>query len=293
MSLLLKPTHPLHQMLSAEGLKPYEDEQKLNPDCTIGILNLMPEKMKTDLQLCRLLAAYPASIKMVFLTTASYTSKTTPEAYLRNFYTTWDKLSSTPDALIVTGAPVEHLKFEEVLYWKELTSIIDETIILKIPVFFICWAVQAALYHLYHIPKFNYQQKLSGVYPHFICNDYLKIINCFPDKFNIPHSRYTGTDKTDIDAVSELKIAAISDEAGIYLMVNEKYNHIYATGHAEYDATTLLDEYQRDLKKGINPALPRNYFAEDNPNAIPVNNWRPLADLIIRNWLEYYVKVNF
>lgn len=293
MPLILQHDHPLHQLLIAEGLKTFDDNPELEPTLTIGILNLMPEKMKTDLQLCRLIGAYPATIKMIFLSTATYTSKTTSQAYLKNFYSTWQNLSKKPDALIITGAPVEHLEFEKVLYWNELITIIDHTINLKIPVFFICWAVQAALYHLYQIPKFNYRQKLSGIYSHFIYNNNLKIVSGFPDIFNIPHSRYTGTAKSDVDGFDELKIAAMSDEAGIYLMVNEKYNHVYATGHAEYDATTLQDEYLRDVKKGINPVMPCNYFEGDDPDAIPKNTWNPLADLLFRNWLQYYAKVNF
>ncbi|MBR6014096.1 MAG: homoserine O-succinyltransferase [Selenomonadaceae bacterium] len=256
----------------------------------ILILNLMPMKSVTETQLLRLLGNTPLQVEVDFIYTASYIPTHTSEDYLTEFYGTFkDVYKKKYDGLIITGAPVELMDFEEVAYWSELAEIMDWSKKNVWSTFHICWGAQAGLYHHYGIPKYNLDEKFSGVYEHNLCVKHEKLFRGFDDKFFVPHSRNTTTKKSDVEKIPELKILSESDEVGIYAIANLEARQFFITGHAEYDPYTLKNEYNRDLKAGLNPKIPQNYFPNDNPNLEPVVKWRSVAHLLFANWLNYYV----
>ena len=259
----------------------------------ILILNLMPIKHVTETQLLRLLGNTPLQVEVEFIYTKSYIPTHTPKDYLTEFYGTFEDVRNKKyDGFIITGAPVEIMEFEEVAYWKEIVEIMEWSKTHAYSTFHICWGAQAALYYHYGVPKYILENKISGVYKHHICVQHEKLLRGFDDTFYVPHSRHTDAIISDIEKVKELTILAESEMdtgTGAYIIANLKRNQFFITGHAEYDPWTLKQEYERDLKAGLNPRIPQNYFPNDDPSKPPIVRWRSVAHLLFANWLNYYV----
>ena len=256
----------------------------------ILLLNLMPKKIETETQLSRLLGNSPLQVDLEFIHTKSHKSKNTSAEHLFAFYKTFDDIKDrTFDGMIITGAPVELLEFEQVEYWSELCGIMEWSKTHVHSTFHICRGAQAGLYYHYGIKKYPLEKKLFGVFPHRA--DYKRSIlfRGFDDIFMVPHSRHTTVKTEDIKAVPELKILASSDEAGVYAVSTEKGRQIFITGHSEYDADTLKNEYFRDLEAGRPIEIPENYFPDNNPDNPPAVTWRSHANLLYSNWLNYFV----
>lgn len=255
----------------------------------ILILNLMPIKHVTETQLLRLLGNTPLQVEVDFIYTKSYVPTHTSQDYLTEFYGTFDDVRKRKyDGLIITGAPVELLEFEDVAYWQELTEIMNWSRKNVYSTFHICWGAQAALYHHYGVPKYVLDEKISGVFKHRMLVSYEKLFRGFDDEFYVPHSRHTETRRADLEKISELTILAEAD-VGVYAIANLERRQFFITGHAEYDPLTLKQEYERDLKAGLNPHVPTNYYPNDDPSQPPVVRWRSVAHLLFANWLNYYV----
>ena len=256
----------------------------------ILLLNLMPKKIETETQFSRLLGNSPLQVELELIHTSSHKSKNTAEEHLLSFYKTFDRVRDNYyDGLIITGAPVEQMEFEEVEYWNELVEIMEWSKTHVHSTLHICWGAQAGLYYDYGIKKYPLDSKLFGVFPHKV--DYKRSIlfRGFDDIFMIPHSRHTTVHREDIEAVPGLKILASSEEAGVYAISNKKGRQIFVTGHIEYDADTLKAEYLRDLSQGKPIEIPKNYFPSDNPKKAPIVSWRAHANLLFSNWLNYFV----
>lgn len=256
----------------------------------ILLLNLMPKKIETETQLSRLLGNSPLQVDLELIHTKSHKSKNTSAEHLLAFYKTFDDVKDqTFDGMIITGAPVELLPFEEVEYWEELCTIMEWTKTHVHSTFHICWGAQAGLYYHFGIDKKPLDKKMFGIFPHKA--DYKKSIlfRGFDDVFMVPHSRHTTVDIEDIKKCSELKILASSEEAGVYAVATAEGKQIFITGHSEYDANTLANEYFRDLNEGKPIEVPKNYFPDDNPENEPVVTWRSHANLLYSNWLNYFV----
>ena len=256
----------------------------------ILILNLMPIKSVTETQLLRLLGNTPLQVEVDFIYTATYIPTHTPKDYLTEFYGTFkDVKHKKYDGFIITGAPVEMMDFEDVAYWNELTEIMEWSKKNVWSTFHICWGAQAGLYYHYGVPKSILDGKISGVYLHKLRVQHEKLFRGFDDEFFVPHSRYTSTRRADLEKVPALTILAESDEVGVYAIANLEKRQFFITGHAEYDPYTLRNEYERDLKAGLNPNVPQNYFPNDDTSKEPVVKWRSVAHLLFANWLNYYV----
>ena len=256
----------------------------------ILLLNLMPKKIETETQLSRLLGNSPLQVDLELIHTKSHKSKNTSAEHLFKFYKTFDDVKHlTFDGMIITGAPVEHLEFEEVEYWQELCEIMEWTKTHVHSTFHICWGAQAGLYYHYGINKHPLDKKMFGVFPHRV--DYKKSIlfRGFDDTFMVPHSRHTTVLAEEIKAVKGLKILSTSPEAGVYAVSTKMGKQIFITGHSEYDADTLAAEYFRDLDAGKPIEIPKNYFPDDNPEKSPLVTWRSHANLLYSNWLNYFV----
>ena len=256
----------------------------------ILLLNLMPKKIETETQLSRLLGNSPLQVDLELIHTKSHKSKNTSAEHLFAFYKTFDDVKHlTFDGMIITGAPVEHLEFEEVEYWQELCEIMEWTKTHVHSTFHICWGAQAGLYYHYGINKHPLDKKMFGVFPHKV--DYKKSIlfRGFDDIFMVPHSRHTTVLAEEIKAVKGLKILSTSPEAGVYAVSTKMGKQIFITGHSEYDADTLASEYFRDLNAGKPIEIPKNYFPDDNPKKAPFVTWRSHANLLYSNWLNYFV----
>lgn len=256
----------------------------------ILLLNLMPKKIETETQLSRLLGNSPLQVDLELIHTKSHKSKNTSAEHLLAFYKTFDDVKDqTFDGMIITGAPVELLPFEEVEYWEELCTIMEWTKTHVHSTFHICWGAQAGLYYHFGIDKKPLDKKMFGIFPHKA--DYKKSIlfRGFDDVFMVPHSRHTTVDIEDIKKCSELKILASSEEAGVYAVATAEGKQIFITGHSEYDANTLANEYFRDLNEGKPIEVPKNYFPDDNPENEPIVTWRSHANLLYSNWLNYFV----
>lgn len=256
----------------------------------ILLLNLMPKKIETETQLSRLLGNSPLQVELELIHTKSHKSKNTPAEHLLAFYKTFDDVKHrTFDGLIITGAPVENMPFEEVEYWDELCEIMEWSKTHVHSTFHICWGAQAGLYYHFGIDKKPLDKKMFGVFKHKA--DYKKSIlfRGFDDEFMVPHSRHTTVDIEDVKKVPEIKILASSEEAGVYAMATAEGKQIFITGHSEYDANTLASEYFRDLGEGKPIEIPKNYFPDDNPENEPVVTWRSHANLLYSNWLNYFV----
>lgn len=284
---------PAVETLTKENVFVMTDTRAMTQDIRplqILILNLMPTKIDTETQLTRLLGNTPLQVELDLLQTSTHKSHVTSEEHMLAFYKTFDQVKDNYyDGMIITGAPVELLEFEEVEYWDELCDIMEWTKTHVHSTFHICWGAQAGLYYHYGIKKRLLPEKLSGVFLHHL--DYNKgmLFRGFDDEFYVPHSRNTTCDREDIEKVPELKIIASSDKAGVFAVKSEKYRQIFITGHSEYDADTLLKEYVRDKKAGLNPNVPDNYFPGDDDTKPPVVRWRSCANLLYSNWLNYFV----
>ncbi len=256
----------------------------------IAILNLMPTKIETETQLARLLGNSPLQVEIEFIHTATHKSKNISTDHLFRFYKTFDEIKDRKfDGMIITGAPVENLPFEEVEYWDELCEIMDWTKTNVTSTFHICWGAQAGLYHHYGIHKHPLPEKLFGVYPHTADYKQSILFRGFDDVFMVPHSRHTTVNREDIEAVPELRILASSEEAGVYAIGTKQGRQIFITGHSEYDAETLKREYIRDKTQGKPITIPKNYFPNDDETKPPVVSWRSHANLLYSNWLNYFV----
>ncbi len=254
------------------------------------ILNLMPTKIITETQLLRKLSNTPLQIEVEFLQTISYEPKNVDPMHLESFYTTFDDIKHRHfDGMIITGAPVENLDFEAVEYWPELCRIMEWSRHNVHSTLHICWGAQAGLYYHYGIDKIQLPEKLSGIFEHKVLKPQSPFFRGFDDQFNMPHSRYTGILEEDILKIPELELLSVSDEAGVFAVKSEDNHRFFITGHPEYDADTLALEYARDLQKGLDIGIPKNYFPGDDPTVLPIVTWRAHAQLLYTNWLNYYV----
>lgn len=256
----------------------------------ILILNLMPTKIETETQLLRLLGNTPLQVDIELLQTATHKSKHTDEDHMLMFYKTFDEVKDKKyDGMIVTGAPVELLEFEEVDYWPELCEIFEWSKTNVYSTFHICWGAQAALYYHYGIPKHKLDEKMFGVYPHKPLDLYHPLLRGFDDCYNVPQSRHTETRFDDIALCKDLQIISYSEISGIHLISDLDCRKFFATGHSEYDADTLAKEYFRDKEKGLAIQLPYNYFPDNDPTKKPIMTWRNVGTLMFTNWLNYFV----
>ena len=254
------------------------------------ILNLMPNKETTETQLLRKLSNSPLQVNVELLQTASYVPSHVDISHLDSFYTTFDEIKGRKfDGMIITGAPLAYVEYEDVAYWEELCTIMDWAETHVHSTFFLCWGAFAGLYHHYGIHHVFYDKKLSGVYRHRMLKPTSPLFRGFDDAFAAPHSREIYIKREDFLKVPELEIMAESDEAGVTIAKTEDSKKFFVFCHAEYDANTLADEYNRDTAKGLNPAVPENYFPNDDPTQKPVVNWRSTGQLLYTNWLNYYV----
>ncbi len=284
---------PAKDILSGENIFVMDEDRALHQDIRplkIAILNLMPTKIATETQLLRLLGNTSLQVDITLLRTNSHQSKNTPEEHLLNFYLTFDQVRDEKfDALIITGAPVEHLPFEEVDYWPELQEIMDWGLENVFSLFYICWGAQAALYHHFDVQKYPLPAKQFGVFPHRVLEKNVKLLRGFDDVFYAPHSRHTEVRREDIEKVSDLKVLVDSEEAGVYIAGTRDGRQIFVTGHSEYDPLTLKKEYDRDVAAGLPISIPVNYYPGDNPAREPLVRWRGHANLLFANWINYYV----
>ena len=256
----------------------------------ILLLNLMPKKIETETQLSRLLGNTPLQVELTLIHTKSHKSKNTSPEHLLAFYKTFDDVKHLNfDGMIITGAPVEQMPFEEVSYWEELCEIMEWTKTHVHSTFHICWGAQAGLYYHFGIEKQPLEKKLFGVFEHKADYKRSMLLRGFDDRFMVPHSRHTTVNAEDIKAHKELKILASSKEAGVYAISTKNGKQIFITGHSEYDATTLRDEYLRDVNEGKPIEIPKNYFPGDDPKKAPIVSWRSHSNLIYSNWLNYFV----
>lgn len=266
--------------------------QEIRP-LKILVLNLMPTKIETETQLARVLGNTPLQIEMELITPSTHTSKNTSEQHMLSFYKRFEDVKSQKfDGMIITGAPVENLPFEEVDYWDELCNIMEWTCTHVHSTLHICWGAQAGLYYHYGIQKQKLNQKLSGVYLHYVQDPTYMLFRGFDDEFWIPHSRNTTVLQKDIEKIPELKIMATSPIAGVYAIKTDQGRQIFLMGHAEYDKDTLKKEYIRDCLLNPMTKVPENYFPEDDPSKEPIVKWRSCANLIFSNWLNYFVYQN-
>ncbi|APM39025.1 homoserine O-acetyltransferase MetA [Clostridium kluyveri] len=293
MPIKIKDDLPAVEILNSENIFIMPENVAFHQDIRplkIAILNLMPIKITTEVQLLRLIGNTALQIEVELLHLKTHVCKNTSEEYLTNFYRTFDEIKNEKfDGLIITGAPIEQLEFSKVNYWEELKEIMEWSKYHVYSTLHICWGAQAGLYYHYGIPKYILKEKLFGVFKHEVTEEKEKLVRGFDDEFYVPHSRYTEVKKEDIEKVKELTILAQSKEAGVYLILDNKGRRIFVTGHSEYDPFTLKDEYMRDISKGEHIKIPKNYFPDDNPDKKPVVKWRSHADLLFSNWLNYYV----
>ena len=284
---------PAKKILEDENIFMMDENRSLSQDIRplkIAILNLMPLKEDTEVQLMRSLSNTPLQLDVTFLTTVTYVGKNTATSHLDTFYLTYEDVKDQKfDGLIITGAPVETMVFEDVAYWEELKKIMDWSETNVTSTLHICWGAQAGLYHHYGVRKLDLPEKLSGVYRHEVYFRKEPLVRGFDDEFYAPHSRYTEMSAEDIHANEKLKVLADSKEAGIFLVLAEEGKNIFVLGHPEYDRVTLDKEYKRDVNKGINPALPVNYYPNDNSEEKPLMLWRAHANTLYTNWVNYYV----
>ena len=256
----------------------------------IAILNLMPTKIVTETQLLRLLSNSPLQLEVVLLHPKTHQSKNTPEEHLVTFYKHFDDVKDQKfDGLIITGAPVEQMEFEEVNYWQELVTIMKWSLHNVYSTLHICWGAQAGLYYHFGVSKYPLDAKMFGVFPHIVNERYIKLLQGFDDLFWAPHSRHTEVRKEDILKVPELKLLSESPDSGAYIISAKAGRQIFVTGHSEYDPLTLKNEYDRDIAKGLSIPVPRNYFPNDDPTQTPIVKWRGHSNLLFVNWLNYYV----
>ena len=284
---------PAKAILESEKIFALEEDiakkQDIRP-LKVAILNLMPKKIETETQILRLISKSPLQVDIDFMKVSSHRSKNTSADHLVKFYDNFDVLRRNYyDGLIITGAPVEHLPYEEVDYWEELCEIMEWSRTNVYSTMHICWGAQAGLYYHYGIDKYLLPEKLSGIFKHKVLNPLHPLTRGFDDRFYAPHSRYTSIHREDIDKNPNLITLSVSNMAGVYLVASKSGRQVFVTGHAEYDRDTLANEYFRDVKKGIHPKIPVNYFPDDDVETTPYFTWKSHAHLLFANWLNYYV----
>lgn len=256
----------------------------------IVVLNLMPLKITTETDLIRLLSNSPLQVELSFMKIKSHTSKNTPIEHMKQFYREFDRMRNERyDGMIITGAPVENLEFEEVSYWSEMTEIFEWAHTHVTSTMYICWAAQAGLYYHYGVPKHALSNKKFGVFEHKVLDPLNMLFRGFDDSFFAPHSRHTETRKEDIIKNKELTLLSESDEAGVYIVMAREGRDIFVTGHSEYTSLTLDTEYKRDIEKGVPIEIPKNYYRDDDPAKAPIVHWRAHGNLLFGNWLNYFV----
>ena len=284
---------PAKEILEQENIFVMDESRAMHQDIrpiNIVILNLMPLKEETELQIFRSLSNTPLQVDVSLLAPASHASTHTSKSHLNKFYQTFQEIKNQYfDGLIITGAPVENMEFEEVNYWKELSGIMEWTKTHVTSTIHICWGAQAGLYYHYGIPKYKRTEKLSGIYNHRVLDRKVPLVRSFNDTFLAPHSRYTEVRREDIEKHPELVILAESEEAGVFLVMSRDGKQIFVQGHPEYDRMTLNNEYHRDLNKGLNPSLPVNYYEDNDPFSVPELTWRNTSNTLYTNWLNFYV----
>jgi homoserine O-succinyltransferase len=293
MPLNIPENLPAVKILEQENIFIMESKRAAHQDIRplrIALCNLMPLKIVTETDIIRILSNSPLQIELEFFHMEKHLSRNTTREHLNVFYKTFDEISGKRyDGLIITGAPVEQLEFEEVDYWKELTAVFDWSTSHVTNTLHICWGAQAALYHHYGIPKHARSKKLSGVFPHSAVEPKNTLFRGFDDVFWVPHSRYTETRASDIAAVPDLKIIATSPEAGVHTVISKDGRRVFVTGHFEYNTDTLKAEYVRDSLRGLPTDPPEHYFPDDDPSKNPVSFWRSSGNLFYQNWLNYFV----
>lgn len=284
---------PATKQLNKENIFVMTEKKAMHQDIRplkLVLVNLMPTKITTETQLMRLLSNSPLQVEIDLLQMDSHMSKNTPAEHLAAFYKRFDEIKNSKyDGMIITGAPVENLDFNEVDYWDELVKIMDWSTTHVTSTLHICWAAMAGLYYHYGIPKYPLKEKCFGVFEHRVNRKTSKLVRGFDNVFYAPHSRHTEVRSEDIKNVKELEILAESDEAGVYIITTKGGRRIFVTGHSEYDADTLKNEYIRDLEAGKKPNIPKHYFPDDNPSKKPLVRWRSHASLLFSNWLNYFV----
>lgn len=289
---------PARRVLEEEGVEIIRELDAVHQDVRplrIALLNLMPDKIRTETQIARVVGSTPLQIEMTLLNTGSYKSKNVPERHLIDFYHTWDEIRHERfDGLIVTGAPIETLPFEAVEYWDELTQIFDWSQTNVFRSFHLCWGAQAALHHFYGVPKYELDEKMFGIFRHHIVRSGSALLRGFNDEFSIPVSRHTEVRSADIPDTPGLHILAESPESGLCLMEDLRHRAVYMFNHLEYDADTLQREYERDVAEGKTIEVPKYYFPDDDPSQAPINKWRSYAHLLFWNWIyEIYENTPF
>ena len=296
MPIKVKNNLPAKKVMEQENIFMMDEERAVNQDIRpiqIAVLNLMPLKENTEVQLLRSLSNTPLQIVITFLTTATYIGTHTPESHLNEFYKTFDEVKERKfDGLIITGAPIEHMEYEDVQYWEELTKIMDWSKTNVTSTLHICWGAQAGLYYHYGIHKHMLPNKVFGVFEHKVHHRKNPLLRGFDDVFNAPHSRNTCVDHDEIVACKDLTVLADSDEVGELILIAEDGKQIFVLGHLEYDRLTLDSEYKRDKGQGIDIALPKNYYPDDDPAKKPILKWRAASNAMYSNWVNYYVYQN-
>lgn len=284
---------PAAEILKSENIFVMDELQAVKQDIrplNIVILNLMPLKTVTETQLLRLLGNSPLQVDITLIYPKTHMSKNTSEAYLFKYYQTFDEIKHKKfDGMIITGAPVELLEFEDVDYWDEFTEIMDWSLTNVYSTFHICWASQAGLYYHFGVPKHNLSKKLFGIFSQKVNRHNVRLLFGFDDIFSVPHSRHTEFLKEDIEKIRELEILAESKESGPYIVVAKGGRQIFVTGHSEYDLLSLNEEYVRDISSDITIDIPKNYYPNDDVNIVPLSTWKSHANLLFLNWLNYYV----
>ncbi len=293
MPVNIPKTLPARAILEQENVFVMTEERAVRQDIRplrVAILNLMPTKIQTETQLLRLLGNTSLQVEVTLLHTATHESKNTDAEHLLNHYDTFEGVRNQKfDGMVITGAPVETLPFDDVDYWPELRKIMDWADTNVFSTFYVCWGAQAGLYHRYGVPKYALPKKMFGVFEHSNLAPTEKLMRGFDDIFLAPHSRHTEIRREDLERVPEIQILSESEDAGIYMVGTRDGRHIFITGHSEYDPLTLKGEYDRDVKKGLPINIPRNYFPNDDPSQPPKVRWRGHASLLFANWLNYYV----
>lgn len=293
MPLNLPDRLPAIELLKKENIFVFDHSRASRQDIRplrIVVLNLMPLKITTETDLVRLLSNTPLQIELSFMKLRSHTPKNTPVEHMKAFYKDFELMSDERfDGMIITGAPVEQMPFEEVSYWSEVSAIFDWARTHVTSTLYICWAAQAGLYHHYGVPKHDLPHKMFGIFEHTVNRPLLPIFRGFDDVFYVPHSRHTEIRREDIERCPELEILSESPEAGVYMVMARGGREFFVTGHSEYSPYTLDGEYKRDLAKGLPIDMPRNYYRGDDPSQPPLVCWRAHANLLFSNWLNYYV----
>lgn len=284
---------PAKAILEKENIFMMDEDRALSQDIRpleILIINLMPIKEETETQLLRALSNTPLQVDCTFLMLKSHTSKNTSASHLNKFYVYFDEVKQKKfDGMIITGAPVEHLEYEEVNYWEELKMLMEWSKTHVTSTMHICWGAQAGLYYHYGIPKYKRDEKLSGIYRHKVLDRKVPLVRSMDDYVMAPHSRYTEVRRKDIEKHKELVILAESEEAGVLIVMSRDGKQVFVQGHPEYDRMTLNYEYHRDLDKGLSPEMPCNYYENNDPFSVPVLTWRNMANTLYGNWLNFYV----